>query len=123
MKPFSSSRSKSRAADSSHELVRVGNNQTPIIIIDNFYPKPQSLLDIALSGEAFSENHQDFYPGKRKVLNAAHYRAHFLKYLTPLLHNLYPDVQGKQACQLHSVFSITTTSPRAQPRVSSPNGR
>ncbi|AFT80137.1 hypothetical protein AMBLS11_17860 [Alteromonas macleodii str. 'Black Sea 11'] len=50
---------------SNYELIKVGEQATPIIIIDNFIPNPLSLVETIAQHHPFTKRDGDFYPGVR----------------------------------------------------------
>lgn len=52
-----------KSANVSLELI--GQEQNPIIVIDNFFPNPQTLVDFAMQAKGFEQDKNDFYPGER----------------------------------------------------------
>ena len=62
----------------------LGNEQTPLLIIDNFALSPESLVTFAKDGASFLPDRDNFYPGKRKAA-PDEYREHlgslFLSYV------------------------------------------
>lgn len=49
-------------------VVRIGQEQSPLVVIDDFITTPESLVEYAQTGEAFHSAQSDFYPGVRKNL-------------------------------------------------------
>jgi hypothetical protein len=44
----------------------IGNEQTPLLIIDDFAKSPQDLITLAADGSSFTPDSNNFYPGRRK---------------------------------------------------------
>ncbi|MFT6899008.1 MAG: hypothetical protein ACJA13_003439 [Paraglaciecola sp.] len=51
-------------------VVRIGHEQSPLIVIDDFVTAPELLLEYAQTGEGFHNAQSDFYPGVQKKLPA-----------------------------------------------------
>ncbi len=47
--------------------VFVGNEKTPLVIIDNFVNAPEDFVEFSGDGSGFSSDSKNFYPGKRKL--------------------------------------------------------
>jgi len=90
----------------------VGNEQTPIIVIDNFFPKPQKLIDLASEQEPedkYQAQSSDFYPGIRKK-SPTFYNEQMTEILLPFFASSFAQ-QFKKLKSILSAFSITTTAP------------
>lgn len=91
--------------------VQVGDEKSPIIIIDNFVNEPNALIESAI--ESVSENYgfqsqaSDFYPGVRKPAPAS-YQA-LLNKLGNLLSAKLPSASIVRADSIMSAYSIATT--------------
>jgi len=92
----------------------VGKEQTPIIVIDDFYPKPQELIDLAFEqegGDKYQAQSGDFYPGVRKR-SPTFYNEGVAEVLLPFLASSYSSQRFKELKTTLSAFSITTTLPQ-----------
>lgn len=63
----------------------IGNEQTPIIIIDDYIEQPQALINYANTQCNFSHDNQTQYPGIRAKLE----KSLVVDYLQPLIKGLY----------------------------------
>lgn len=90
------------------QLVHIGAEQHPILIIDNFVDNPEQLASLAQAGNAFGREKSDFYPGDRKPAPAGY---------SDLLHDalkadLCAIMGPAERCHLHvdlAVYSLVTT--------------
>jgi hypothetical protein len=88
--------------------VAVGDEHSPVVIIDNFAPDPQALHALAANGDWRQRG--DFYPGRRAETGPA-----YLASVAPLLQavlRLVFGVTGKADVQ-RSYFSLAHTPPEA----------
>lgn len=87
----------------------VGNSRTPLLVVDDFYPEPDALVEAAGEGQPFGKL-DDFYPGVRKPL-PGHYIA-FLRSALPAV--LWLAVENDNAFSVSfAQFSMATASPDA----------
>lgn len=49
-------------------VLRIGQEQSPLVLIDDFVSDPQQLIEYAQNEERFHQGANDFYPGVRKNL-------------------------------------------------------
>jgi hypothetical protein len=61
-------------------LALIGQEQNPLIVIDNFFPEPQRLVEFASNAGDFKHDKNDFYPGVRRDL-PDYYNAYVLDYV------------------------------------------
>jgi hypothetical protein len=52
------------------DIVYIGNERQPVIIVDNLLQNPEAVIAYAESGTIFQRNPNDFYPGIRKPFSA-----------------------------------------------------
>jgi len=69
---------------SNYELIKVGEKATPVVVIDDFIPDPQSLVETIAQHHRFTKQDGDFYPGVRSHAPKG-YEAH----LHTSLHKLF----------------------------------
>ncbi len=50
---------------SNYELITVGEQATPIVVIDGFIPDPLSVVETIAQHHPFTKQDGDFYPGVR----------------------------------------------------------
>ena len=86
----------------------VGQSRTPLLVVDDFHPDPDALVDEACQGQPFQTLSDDFYPGVRKPL-PGHYSA-FLRSALPAV--LWLAGENDSAFSLSfAQFSMATASP------------
>ncbi len=91
------------------QLLHVGREATPVIVIDDLLTSVQSLVGIACSLSQFSEAQQSGYPGRRAVLPAEFSRI-LLQSLEPLIRETYGiDPRATMRCS-RQLFSLATRS-------------
>jgi len=92
------------------KVITIGNEKTPLLVIDNFANNAQAFITQASNGEEFSQQASDFYPGIRKQMPAS-----YGTQLSNLYHSIvcsnFSIKQTAQAKTILSAFSITTTPP------------
>jgi len=97
------------------ECVRVGTENTPIIVIDDIFDDPTGLVDYAASLAPYPTPTGNFYPGLRRMVTPSEANAVMTSYVASFcrtLSNLMGNVHGIRNFALHSVaFSIVTTPP------------
>ncbi|MES2674231.1 MAG: DUF6445 family protein [Pseudomonadota bacterium] len=95
--------------NTSHRSVqKMGRNQNPIIIIDNFFAAPENLLELAQSGAPFVGQTTDYYPGLRKV-GPDTYAEQSLVTLAPIIRATFNLPKENTARTSLCVFSLATT--------------
>ena len=88
----------------------VGQSRTPLLVVDDFHPDPDALMDEACQGQPFQKLSDDFYPGVRKPL-PGHYSA-FLRSALPAV--LWLAGENDSAFSLSfAQFSMATASPES----------
>ena len=93
-----------KAIDVQH--LQIGDEASPLIIIDNFVETPEHLVNLANeNADAFQSQASDFYPGIRKPA-PAEYQA-LLSHLPQLISSHLPSISNVET--LMSAFSIATT--------------
>lgn len=95
------------------ELHWLGDERSPLLILDDFFPHPEQLLLEAEQGAPFAAQTSDYYPGLRKAAGAG-YNAFVQAQLPVLLHQLLRDYvalpgDAKPRISL-CAFSLTTTA-------------
>jgi hypothetical protein len=89
---------------------RIGQEQNPLLIIDNFFVAPEKLLAQAASEPGFMAQASDFYPGLRKEI-IGDYPAHSLHTIIPLVRETFSIALERRAQMSLCAFSLTTTAP------------
>lgn len=89
----------------------MGREANIALLIDNFHPSPQALIQAASNGDSFIQGKNDFYPGKRKPLDN-NYRQFLQAAVEPHLRQTY-NITHKAQCTLSlCAYSLTTTPTR-----------
>lgn len=91
--------------------IYIGNEQEPIIIVDNLLLYPDSVIDYAESGCSFKKDAKDFYPGIRKPLAPA-YAENVYRHLMNTFWTVFSSNATVNIKLLSSVLSLTTTQPK-----------
>ena len=94
------------------ETIYVGNEQEPIIIVDDLLLQPDSLIRYAESGCEFQKDIKDFYPGIRKPLAPA-YAENVYQHLMNTFWTVFSSNATVNIKLLSSVLSLTTTQANA----------
>ncbi len=95
--------------DPGYSIYRIGLEQRPVIVIDDFVTDPEGLVASAESGDPFRAGSDDYYPGVRKPVPpqyAADLCANYAKVLQQIFAFGATEPQA-----LLSAFSIMTTAP------------
>lgn len=92
--------------------IYVGNEQEPIIIVDDLLLQPDSVIRYAESGCEFQKDSKDFYPGIRKPLAPA-YAENVYRHLMQSFWTVFSSNATVNIKLLSSVLSLTTTQPNA----------
>jgi 3-hydroxymyristoyl/3-hydroxydecanoyl-(acyl carrier protein) dehydratase len=97
-------------SDTSIKVINIGNENYPLLLIDNFANNAENLITLAGNGEHFCQQDQDFYPGVRQNMPATYgsqicaLHGQLIKFYLGLEHT-------KKANTVLSALSITTTPP------------
>ena len=89
--------------------VRVGQEQQPVLIIDNYLDQAERLIDYVADAAVFKGVEQGYYPGTRAVAPSFHSDT-FCLYLGKLLAEAF-DVKLENFSHSKSSFSMVTTRP------------
>lgn len=89
---------------------RIGREQNPLLIIDNFFAAPEHLMKQACSEPGFVAQASDFYPGLRKQI-IGDYPTQSLHTLIPLVRDVFSVAIEREAQLSLCAFSLTTTPP------------
>jgi hypothetical protein len=92
-----------------HEVVLVGLERTPVLMVDNLFSEPQALVDYAASQARFATDPQSFYPGPRAPMPAA-YGLALRALLAPLIGKAF-GLASSDVVHDKCDFSIVTTPP------------
>lgn len=88
-------------------IERVGNEQTPVVMIDNFPVLPERPTSL----DGFAPDEHSYYPGLRKVLPKS-YVVKALQSIYMALYDIYQVPKHKQLKVLDNYFSLITTQPQ-----------
>lgn len=92
------------------EVIFIGKESTPLIIVDDFFTEPETLISLACDDNPYHAQPTDYYPGIRK-LSPPNYSELLSCLLFDLLKNTY-QLKGVIAAKtILSAFSIATTPP------------
>jgi hypothetical protein len=106
------------------ELLRLGKNQSPVVVIDDFSGDPEGLIAIAAGMTPFPPVGQGYYPGLRRFITKADRAAS--DYVDRTLEAIAPfiaDAFGADGFELlEASFSMVTSDPAAlQPPQQAPH--
>jgi len=86
----------------------VGEEQTPVIVIDDFAVDTSRIIDYACDSASFGDDSTAAYPGVRAALTREHMIAQ-LDALFPLLRRVYAVPDDLQMRPVNAVYSLVTT--------------
>src|SRR5262245_6120780 len=87
---------------------KIGHEQNPVIVIDDFFAQPELLIAKAEGYPAFTANASDFYPGMRKLITGD-YSFECQQALSPLVREHFNLDESLKAHSDACVFSLATT--------------
>jgi hypothetical protein len=92
------------------QLLLIGEEQNPLLIIDNFMSDPSALRSLAAEGDGFVAQDSDFYPGQRKPAPAG-YAESLQQTLEADIKKIFSDQASSERELVTdlSVFSLVTT--------------
>ena len=91
------------------ELHWLGTERSPLLILDDFFPYPEQLLQQAEEGAPFAAQTSDYYPGLRKPASADY--SAFVQAQLPMLLQDYFSLAGDAQPRISlCAFSLTTTA-------------
>ncbi|MBB5211903.1 DUF6445 family protein [Microbulbifer hydrolyticus] len=96
------------AAEPRCEVVSVGNEQLPVLVVDGLAAEPELLLEYAAAAPGFSARAGDYYPGLRKPLPSA-YTENLCATLDKTLREVFQLPSTAAAEPLLCALSIATT--------------
>ncbi len=106
------------------QVVKVGEEETPIVVIDNFVQSPDALIDDAVAMVPFPSVRENYYPGLRRQItpadtNSFDYVQAVCRGIVPVIHSTY----GVESFEiLDASYSLVTTPPQhLQPLQSIPH--
>ena len=92
------------------DILYIGHEQEPVIIVDNLLKMPEAVIDYAEAGCQFQRDVKDFYPGIRKPL-APVYAENVYQHLMDTLWTVFSSKSTVNIKLLSSVLSLATTAP------------
>ena len=92
------------------DILYVGEEQQPIVVVDNLLACPESVICYAETGAEFQRDEKDFYPGVRKPLSPA-YAESVYQHLLDTLWMIFSTSNTINIKLLSSVLSLATTPP------------
>ncbi|GAA6171653.1 hypothetical protein NBRC116592_13230 [Colwellia sp. KU-HH00111] len=90
--------------------VSIGQENTPVLIIDNFAKDYQTLIEEAGDGSLFSSDVKNYYPGKRKQTKAS-YAEQLCSQYFPLFKSFFGFENAQYATAVLSAFAISDQAP------------
>jgi hypothetical protein len=93
------------------DVIYVGKEQEPIIIVDDLLKIPEAIIQYAEAGCAFQKDAKDFYPGIRKPL-APSYAENVYRHLMETMWTIFSSKLTVNIKLLSSVLSLTTSAPK-----------
>lgn len=96
--------------DAVMDIIYVGKEQEPVIVVDNLLKLPDSLIRYAESGHAFQKDVKDFYPGIRKPLSPI-YAENIYSHLMETMWMVFSSKLTVNIKLLSSVLSLATSRP------------
>ena len=99
-----------KLSNSNVRVELIGQEQNPLLIIDNCYAEPDQLLQQACSEPGFTAQASDFYPGLRKQITGD-YPAQSLQCIVPLVREFFAIAPEQKAQLSLCAFSLTSTVP------------
>lgn len=88
-----------------------GREQIPLLIIDDFFENYRALIEQAGDGSQFIADQKNFYPGKRKAIQAK-YAEQICEHYLPLLNRHFGFEQARSARSIASAFAISDQPPQ-----------
>lgn len=86
----------------------IGEEENPLLIIDNFANNPEDIIEFSGDGSTFKIDSQNFYPGKRKLMPSQYSEQVCQQYLT-LFQTFFGFEQAKVARPVSAALAIADT--------------
>ena len=91
-----------------HEVVRIGNDAAPVVVIDNFLSHPEIVREYVFTQAVFKPGHAS-YPGIQSVVPPVY--VHGLRlFLVDIIKSTF-GLENAQLVKAFSGFSLVTTTP------------
>jgi len=91
-----------------HEVVRIGNDRAPVLVVDNFLSEPELLREYAFRLGVYTPGSAS-YPGVRSVVPEIY--VHALRIFLLSIFSPVFGLENNQLVRAFSGFSLVTTSP------------
>jgi hypothetical protein len=91
-----------------HEVVRIGNDRAPVLVVDNFLSDPELLREYAFKLGVYTPGSAN-YPGLRSVVPEIYVHALRL-FLLGMISPVF-ELENNQLVRAFSGFSLVTTTP------------
>ncbi|MGI2170581.1 DUF6445 family protein [Shewanella sp. MF05960] len=92
----------------SPQVQLIGQQQTPVIVLDNFAGDISELIDIAINDSQFNQDKSSFYPGQRTAL-PRQYIIDVLDAVFQLIYDVYRIPTTRRLKPQQGVFSLIDT--------------
>ncbi len=92
-------------------LLRIGEEQHPLFVIDEFFADPHELLKQASDDIPFQTDETDYYPGIRKPV-CQRYQEHICQFIAENIISSTPEYQSADITCTLSAFSIANLPPK-----------
>ena len=100
----------SLGANLSVSLIELGEEKTPLFVVDDFLAEAPKLQRLSSQGAGFKEDKTDFYPGVRKPLNDE-YANLVCRFARHLFTEYLTDFDVPEVATTLCAFSVTTSEP------------
>lgn len=90
----------------------IGQQRTPVIVIDNFADDINQLIDIAINSSEFNQDKNSFYPGQRTAL-PRQYIIDVINAVFQMIYDVYRIPTTRRLKPQQCVFSLIDTQPQA----------
>jgi len=94
--------------DFRHEVVRIGNDAAPVLVVDNFLSDPDIVREYVFGEAVFKPGHAS-YPGIQSVVPPVYVHALRL-FLVDIIRSTF-GLENAQLAKAFSGFSLVTTTP------------
>lgn len=100
------------STDLKAQVIKVGNDQTPVIVIDNFSHSLQDIIDDACNNQAFCGDENSYYPGIRATL-PKDYVVKLLKAVYQGIYKVY-NIDRRLALKIKLTYFSLISTPAEQ---------
>lgn len=99
-----------RSTSAQFRVHHIGNEQHPVIVIDELVAEPEKLVECAASGSGFEPSAGDYYPGIRKPVGG-NYAEAILQVYQPTISSVFGFEHRRVPAIALCAFSISTVHP------------